>query len=146
MFIEKISYGLPFLVPILYRLPLEYFIGYFFLCISKFSLKEKHNFINQLFELNSFIFLYSLYCFRNIFISYSITCLSILDFYWSGGIIIRLGIFLFSFLSNYKKTPLLFYPFIYKLLIKPSFISSKNSSRSEIIQSNVVDFLYFLFI
>ena len=143
MIYKNLSYLFPLLVPIYYKLPIEYYISFCFFCISKYALKEKNNYINQLFEFNSFIFLYSLYCFRNVFISYSITCLSILDFNWSGGIFIRFSIFLLSFLINVKENSMLFYPFIYKLFIKPSLFSQKNNIYSENFQSNVVDFCYF---
>ena len=143
MIYKNLSYLLPLLVPIYYKLPIEYYTAFCFLCISKYALKEKNSYLNQLFEFNSFIFLYSLYCFRNVFISYSITSLSILDFNWSGGIFMRFSIFILSFLLNYKKNPLLFYPFIYKLFIKPFLFSEKKSLYSEIFQSNLVDLCFF---
>ena len=146
MIIENITYLFPLLVPIYYKLPLEYYIGFCFLCISNYSLKNNKNYLYEIIEYNSYIYLFSLYSFRSVYISYLVTCFSFFDYRLTNGIILRTTIFLFCFFMNFKNNPLLFYPFIYQiLLLNRIFYLERRSlfSSMDIIQWNLIQTLFF---
>ena len=143
---EKLSYFLPLIVPIYYKLPLEYFVAYTLFIMSNYSLNHKKSSrCYKLFQYECFIFLYSLYVFHSIIPSYILTCFSMFDYEWTRGIIFRMSIFLFSYFINYNKNPILFYPFIYLVFVTPSSITGYENEykKMNVIQYNIMQTLFF---
>lgn len=144
--IEHLSYLLPLLIPIYYNLTFEYYILYTFFIISNFALKENINHkLYRIFQYECFIFLYSQYIFHSIIPSYITTALLLLDYQWTEGILSRSFLFLSTFFLNYYKNPLLFYPFIYLLVLLPSYITGNiyTFKKKDIIQYNIMQSLFF---
>lgn len=144
--IENLSFILPLFIPIYYQLPLEYYIGFFLFTVSNFYVKENLGSIHKkMFQYECFIFMYSLYIFHSIIPSYIITAVSLFNYEWTEGIFFRTSLFLLSFIMNYHKNPFLFYPFIYLILILPSYIIGNTSifKKSEIIQYNIIQTVFF---
>ena len=114
--------------------------------ISNFSLKEKKNKkLYRIFQCECFIFLYSQYIFHSIIPSYITTALLLFDYQWTEGIFSRSLLFFFTFYINYYKNPLLFYPFIYLLILLPSYITGNISffEKKDVIQYNIIQTLFF---
>lgn len=144
--IENFSYLLPLFIPVYYQLPLEYYIGFFLFTISNFYIKENLGSIHKkIFQYECFIFLYSLSIFHSVIPSYIMTALSLFNYEWTEGIFFRTSLFLLSFIMNYNKNHLLFYPFIYLIIILPSYITGNISifTKSEIIQYNIIQTVFF---
>ena len=144
--IENFSYLLPLFIPIYYQLPLEYYIGFFLFTVSNFFFKkDSYKPLYRIFQFECFIFLYSLYIFHNVFISYLMVACSLFDYNLSEGILSRSFLFFSTFFLNYSKNPLLCFPFIYLIVLLPSYITGNILifTKSEIIQYNMIQTVFF---
>ena len=78
--------------------------------------------------------------------SYIIVSFLLLGYEWMDGIFIRLFLFLCTYIVNQYKNPLLFYPFIYLIIVLPSYITGNIMifRKSDIIQYNIIQTMFFL--
>lgn len=144
--IETFSYLLPLSVPIYYNLSFQYYLGFCFFILSNYMIKERNDRFYKLFQYECFIFLNSLYICHNMIWSYFMVAFLLLGYEWSNGIFIRLSLFIFTYIMNQYKNPFLFYPFIYLIIVLPSYLTGNIIifRKTDMIQYNIIQTIFFL--
>lgn len=113
-----LPYSIFFCIPFRNNLSFPYYFLFALYIVHRALPTNSFKIKNKMFELLAVSSLYSYYIFHNIYLSYIISSLILLEYVYSEGFFFYFGIFLYSYLHNMKDEKIfLFVPFVFSCFI-----------------------------